>query len=111
MTRSPYLLRFFAVLLISVVSAFAHAGETLRVLTWPGYADADLVRGFEQRTGAQVEVTLIDTAEAIPGVVHGDKTPFQLVATDCPAAVQPLIALRRNALTFYTQPEESVAAG
>lgn len=222
MTRSQYLLRFLAVLLISVWSAFAHAGETLRVLTWPGYADADLVRVFEQRTGAKVEVTLIDTDEAlwqkishnagqdfdvfavntaelqryiakrlvvpiatdemhnlstqlpefrnlkaIPGVVHGGRafaipytyaemglifdrkqikeaptsiqvlwdplyrgkvllynggahsftlaaqsqghrTPFQLAAKDWPAAVQQLIALRRNALTFYTQPEESV---
>jgi len=222
MTRSQYLLRFLAVLIVSVVSAFAHAGETLRVLAWPGYADADLVKVFEQRTGAKVEVTLIDTDEAlwqkasqnkgrdfdvfavntaelqryiaqslvvpiatdemhnlstqllefrnltaIPGLVHGGqafaipytyaemgliydrkqvkevptsiqvlwdpryrgkvllynggshnfalaaqavglKKPFQLAAKDWPGVAQQLIALRRNALTFYTQPEESV---
>jgi putative spermidine/putrescine transport system substrate-binding protein len=39
---------------------------------------------------------------------QGHRTPFQLAAKDWPAAVQQLIALRRNALTFYTQPEESV---
>jgi putative spermidine/putrescine transport system substrate-binding protein len=222
MTWSHYLLRFIALLLISVLPAFADAGETLRVLTWPGYADADLVKVFEQRTGSKVEVTLIDNDEAlwqkvspnkgrdfdvfavntaelqryiaqslvvpiatdemhnlstqlpefrnlkaIPGVVHGGKafaipytyaemglifdrkqikeaptsirvlwdpryqgkvllynggshsftlaaqslgheTPFQLAASDWSASVRQLIALRRNALTFYTQPEESV---
>jgi putative spermidine/putrescine transport system substrate-binding protein len=43
----------------------ASAGETLRVLAWPGYADADVVRVFEQRTGSRVEVTLIDSDEAL----------------------------------------------
>ncbi len=198
------------------------AQETLRVLTWPGYADPDLVKVFEQQTGSKVEVTTIDsddvmwqklnknkasdfdvfavnTAElqryiqgglavpvrtanipntarqlprfrdlnGIPGLVHGDKvyaipytysemglvydkqqvkpaptsvralwdtryrgkvllyngashnfslaaqalgdaTPYQLGAKEWPAAVDQLIALRRNAQGFYTQPEESV---
>lgn len=37
------------------------AGETLRVLAWPGYADADIVQTFEQRHGSRVEVTVIDS--------------------------------------------------
>jgi putative spermidine/putrescine transport system substrate-binding protein len=198
------------------------AQNILRVLAWPGYADADLVKNFEQRTGSKVEVTVIDndddmwkklsenkaidfdvfavnTAElqryirsnlvvpvdgsripnisrqlprfrnlkAIPGLVHGDKTfaipytysemgliydrqqvkesptsvralwdpryrgkvllysggthnfslaaqvmgdasPFRIEERDWPTAVDKLIGLRRNALGFYTQPEESV---
>lgn len=208
--------------LMCVMPLVAHAGDVLRVLAWPGYADPDVVKAFEQRTGARVEITFIDTDEAlwqrithnqaedfdlfavntaelqryipkglvvpintrsipniqrqlprfqqlksIPGIVHGnqayavpytysemgliydraqfatppnsiqalwdpkykgrvllyngsahnfslaaqmlgDKTPFQLDAKEWPAAVQQLLALRRNALTFYTQPEESV---
>lgn len=204
------------------VVGLAMATETLRVLTWPGYADADLVKVFEQRTGARVLVTVVDSDEAlwekisthqaqdfdvfatntaelqryiahdwvaridlsqlsnraaqlpkfrnletIPGIVRGGnayaipytyaemgliydrkqvaqaptsvkalwdpryqgrvllyntgghnfslaalamgkKSPFQLGKADWSAAAQQLIALRRNALTFYTQPEESV---
>ncbi|MEW5789819.1 MAG: extracellular solute-binding protein [Pseudomonadota bacterium] len=37
----------------------------LRVLAWPGYADADLVRVFEQRHKVRVEVTLVSTDEAL----------------------------------------------
>ena len=39
--------------------------QTLRVLAWPGYADADLVRSFEQRTGLKVEVTTVDSDEQL----------------------------------------------
>ncbi|MDO9598671.1 MAG: extracellular solute-binding protein [Azoarcus sp.] len=199
----------------------ASAGDALRVLTWPGYADADVVKVFEQRTGSRVEVTLIDSDEAlwqrissrdaadfdvfavntaelqryiesglvvpidsaaipnralqlpqfsdpdaVPGIMRdgklfavpytyaemgliydrkqiseapdsitalwdpryqgkvlvynggshnfslasqalGHPTPFQLREEDWPAAVDKLIALRRNVLSFYTQPDES----
>lgn len=45
----------------------AHAAErgVLRVLAWPGYADPDVVRGFEQRHKVRVEVTLIDSDAAL----------------------------------------------
>jgi putative spermidine/putrescine transport system substrate-binding protein len=38
----------------------------------------------------------------------GNATLFHLDKNDWPAIVNQLIALRRNVLTFYTQPEESV---
>jgi len=41
------------------------AADLLRVLAWPGYADPDAVRLFEQRTGAQVEVTQIDSDDVL----------------------------------------------
>jgi putative spermidine/putrescine transport system substrate-binding protein len=204
------------------VAGLAQAQGTLRVLAWPGYADADLVRLFEQRSGAKVEVTFIDTddvlwqklshhqaedfdvfavntaelqryiqdglvvpidTKAIPNTAHqlprfrnlkgipglvrnnqvfaipytfsemgliydrqqvkepptslralweprykgkvllyngsthafslaamamGDRTPFHLEEREWPAAVEQLIALRRNAQGYYSQPEESV---
>jgi putative spermidine/putrescine transport system substrate-binding protein len=208
--------------LIWTAGGSALAQDTLRILTWPGYADPDLVKLFEQRTGSKVEVTFIDSDEvmwqklsknkaedfdifavntaelqryihdglvvpvntsaipntatqlprfknlkAIPGLVHdnkvfaipytyaemgliydrkqvkepptsiralwdaryrgrvllynggthnfslaaqvlGDATPFQIASKEWPAAVEQLIALRRNAQGFYNQPEESV---
>lgn len=212
----------FILLLAVVLTKAAAAGETLRVLAWPGYADADLVKAFEARTGVRVEVTFIDsddsmwqkisshqaedfdvfavnTAElqryirrgfvvpidpssipnlamqlprfrnlgAIPGLVHGGSVfaipytysdmgliydrrqikqapqsiaalwdpryqgkvlayngsthnfslaalslgrsnPFQIADKDWPVMAKRLIALRRNVLTFYTRPAESV---
>jgi putative spermidine/putrescine transport system substrate-binding protein len=222
MTRFHRCHQFLALLLATLFSVATLAAETLRVLAWPGYADPDLVKVFEQRTGSKVEVTLIDSDDAlwqkishhkgqdfdvfavntaelqryiqqglvvpvdtaavpnlatqlprfrdlksIPGIVHdgkifaipytysdmgliydrqqvkeipdsisalwdpryrgkvlaynagshnfslaaqslGSATPFRVGSDDWPAMVERLIALRRNVLTFYTQPEESV---
>lgn len=57
--------RFAALLLGVALSAGASASETLRVLAWPGYADADLVRVFEQRHGVRVEVTLVGSDDVL----------------------------------------------
>jgi putative spermidine/putrescine transport system substrate-binding protein len=59
------LIKFAGLIFLLCVSAEVFAGETLRVLAWPGYADADLVKVFEKRTKAKVEVTLIDSDEAL----------------------------------------------
>lgn len=205
------------------LAAPVRAAETLRVLAWPGYAEPEVVQAFEKRHLVKVEVTTIDSdealwqrvsqnkgqdfdlfavntaelqryikaglvmsvptallrnlqrqqprfraLEAIPGVVHGGrpyaipftysemgliydrrqvaqapssigvlwderyrgkvvaynggthnfslaaqvmglKSPFNLGSQDWPAAVDRLVALRRNAAGFYTRPDESVA--
>lgn len=58
--------RSLAVLLLLGLPALAAgAAETLRVLAWPGYADADLVQTFEKENGVRVEVTLVGTDEAL----------------------------------------------
>ena len=36
----------------------------LRVLAWPGYAEPEVVKAFETRTRARVELTTVDTDEA-----------------------------------------------
>lgn len=46
-------------LLACCCCAPAFAGETLRLLTWPGYADRDLVQVFESRFKVSVEVTYV----------------------------------------------------
>ena len=43
----------------------AQAVETLRVLTWPGYADPDLVKRFEQENQVRVEVSYVSSDEAL----------------------------------------------
>lgn len=53
-----FLLGFFFV-------ACTHATETLRVLTWPGYADADLVQAFEKQFDVRVDVTLVGSDEVL----------------------------------------------
>ncbi len=48
-------------LVVCVLASPASARETLRVLAWPGYADADIVKRFEQQTGSKVDVTYVDS--------------------------------------------------
>lgn len=55
-----------AVLVLTLSSSpLALAKETLRVLAWPGYADPDLVKVFEDRYGAKVEVTFVGSDEVL----------------------------------------------
>lgn len=66
MSLFPLIRRSLAVaLLLGLSAATATAAETLRVLAWPGYADADLVQNFEKEFGARVEVSLVGTDEAL----------------------------------------------
>lgn len=52
-------------LLLPGPGALAAERAVLRVLAWPGYADPDVVRGFEQRYKVRVEVTLVDADVAL----------------------------------------------
>lgn len=54
----------FALTVLTMPSAL-FAQERLRVLAWPGYADTDLVRQFEKRFGIGVDVTYIDSDDAL----------------------------------------------
>ncbi|MBP0590112.1 extracellular solute-binding protein [Paraburkholderia sp. LEh10] len=62
----------------------ASAGENvLRVLAWPGYADADVVKQFEARYHAKVEVTLVDSDEALWDKMHqGAQPQFDVLAAN-----------------------------
>lgn len=39
--------------------------KTLRVLAWPGYADPDVVKAFEAREGARVELSIVGSDEVL----------------------------------------------
>ena len=47
------------------LGARAAAERRLRVLAWPGYADPDVVERFQRRTGVRVEVSFIDSDDAL----------------------------------------------
>lgn len=58
--------RFLTLLVIGLLLGWpARAVETLRVLTWPGYADTDLVKVFEQRHGVRVEVSFVSSDDVL----------------------------------------------
>lgn len=65
MSKFSHLLRICVLLTLWGVSGSATWAQTLRVLAWPGYADPDIVRIFEQRTGAKVEVSFVDSDEQL----------------------------------------------
>lgn len=50
---------------VPVVARVPDGNAVLRVLAWPGYAEPEVVRSFEQKTGARVELTVIDSDEAM----------------------------------------------
>ena len=59
------------------------AGNVLRVLAWPGYADNDVVATFEKRFNAKVEVTLVDSDEALWDKMHAGGLPqFDVLAAN-----------------------------
>lgn len=58
--------RLIAMLAVAlVVCVPAYAVETLRVLTWPGYADSDLVKAFEKSHDVHVEVSFVGSDDAL----------------------------------------------
>ena len=60
-----FTLRLGFLLSAMTVPTLVGAADVLRVLAWPGYADADVVRTFEQRSGTKVEVSIVDSDEAL----------------------------------------------
>ena len=65
------------------LSHSALAVETLRILAWPGYADADLVKAFEQRHGVRVEVTLVGNDDILrEKMAAGSGAHFDVIAAN-----------------------------
>ncbi len=53
------------VLLITLMSTIIMAGDTLRIITWKGYAPAEFVKEFEKETGIKVKITYSNNEEMI----------------------------------------------
>lgn len=59
------------------------APPTLRVLSWPGYADADLVAVFEKRYSVRVEITTVGSDDVLRANFTDPKGPvFDVVAAN-----------------------------
>ncbi|WP_175689909.1 ABC transporter substrate-binding protein [Burkholderia anthina] len=59
----------------SATSAGMAADSILRVLAWPGYADQDVVNAFETQFHVHVEVTFVDSDEALWTRMHSASPP------------------------------------
>jgi len=55
----------FASICIFSLSTSAMAQDTLKILTWKGYAPQELVDKFEKETGIKVELTFSNNEEMI----------------------------------------------
>jgi putative spermidine/putrescine transport system substrate-binding protein len=64
------------------------AASVLRVLAWPGYADGDVVKAFEARFHTTVEVTLVDSDEALWDKMHAGGMPHYDVLAANTAEIQ-----------------------
>ncbi|WP_248295075.1 PotD/PotF family extracellular solute-binding protein [Paraburkholderia sp. UYCP14C] len=84
--RVPRVLVLTGVLLCAGFGAATPASaadKVLHVLAWPGYADPDVVKAFETRYGAKVEVTLVDSDEALWAQMHTKgSAPFDVLAAN-----------------------------
>jgi putative spermidine/putrescine transport system substrate-binding protein len=104
-------LAVFAVIVATLaVATPAHAAEeVLRVLAWPGYADSETVKAFETRFHAKVEVTVVDSDEALWARLHSDATVS--VGTAAPAnAVPPFDVFAANTAEIQRYTHENLLA-
>lgn len=72
----------------------AQAAPVLRVLSWPGYADPDIVAVFEKRHGAKVEITTVASDDVLRAkLANPQGAGFDLVAANT-AEISRLVARR-----------------
>ncbi|WP_175888849.1 extracellular solute-binding protein [Burkholderia cepacia] len=64
-----------AALPVLAASPEAVNDNVLRVLAWPGYADSDVVSAFEAQFHVRVEVTFVDSDEALWTRMHSAAPP------------------------------------
>ena len=65
MNAHSILRRLASIAALAVASTGAHAGDTLRLLTWADYAPKDVIAQFKKETGIDVQVTLATNEEMI----------------------------------------------
>lgn len=65
LTRRAAVRRGVATVAAAMLAGGARAADTLRVLAWPGYADADIVKAFEQRHKVSVQVSIVASDESL----------------------------------------------
>lgn len=87
-------LRLLTALALLAAALPLHAATVLRVLAWPGYAEPEVVQSFEEKTGAHVELTVIDSDEAMwQKLTANDGADFDVFAVNT-AELQRYIAAK-----------------
>ena len=77
------ILVLLAVLLPLAPGYTAASEAVLRLLTWPGYADADLVAQFEQEHDVRVEITLVGNDDVMRSkLAENDGGNYDLIAAN-----------------------------
>lgn len=72
-----------ALLALVLLPAAQAAPPVLRVLSWPGYADPDLVAVFEKRHGVRVEITTVGSDDVLRAKLADPNGPvFDAVAAN-----------------------------
>ena len=57
--------RFAAAIVLLLCAGWAEAQPVLRVLAWPGYADPDIVKRFEEQHHVKVRVPIVSSDESL----------------------------------------------
>ncbi|HTJ93113.1 MAG TPA: extracellular solute-binding protein [Pararobbsia sp.] len=92
------------VMAIVSVSPARAADDVLRVLAWPGYADSDTVKAFEARFHAKVEVTVVDSDEALWTRLHTDAASTSTTAaTRSSSPAYDVLAANTAEIQRYTR--------
>ncbi|MBN3787922.1 extracellular solute-binding protein [Burkholderia sp. Ac-20353] len=88
-TRTILIVLISGLLCMSGIAAPESANENvLRVLAWPGYADNDVVSAFESQFHVRVEVTFVDSDEALWSRMHSASPPAYDVLAANTAEIQ-----------------------
>lgn len=66
------LFRTAALATVLMLASPLAGGQDLRILTWPGYADPDLVKAFEQRHGVRVAVSFVASDDELWSRISAD---------------------------------------
>ncbi len=81
LTGSAWRMLLAALLVIGSFSCAA--GDHLRILAWPGYADADLVAEFERQSGVRVEVSFINSDDELwSRISHNNGADYDVFAVN-----------------------------
>ena len=84
--------------LLLLLGAWSPAqSAVLHVLAWPGYAEPEVIHEFEQAHGVEVQVTTIDSDEALWQKVTEENSPFDVFAVNT-------AELQRYIRAGYVQP-------
>lgn len=77
------LLAYGAIIAVLMMHSEVRASGLLRILTWPGYADPDVVAQFERRTGVRVRVSYVNSDDELwEKIRHNNGADYDVFAVN-----------------------------